>query len=172
MIEGAERRKGIEELLSTTRTPVSGAELARTFGVSRQVIVQDIALLRAKNRNIISTNKGYLLFDSIFDDNTAKTAVAVKHTSEQVFDELSTIVELGGKVLDVSVDHDFYGQIQADLVINDLEDAKEFVRRMNESNSKPLKVLTGDIHYHTISAPSEKILEIIKQHLKDKGYLV
>ena len=171
ILDGVERRARILELLGNTRNPLSGTELAKTFGVSRQIIVQDIALLRAKNREIISTNKGYLLFRSLGDD-AAQTVVMVKHNSDQVYDEFATIVELGGRILDVSVDHDYYGQIQIDLVINDLNDAKEFVRRMKESKSQTLKCLTGDIHYHTIAAPSEKVLQLIRKELKEKGYLI
>ena len=169
--DGKERRERIIELLTNTRSPISGTELARQLGVSRQIIVQDIALLRARNREIISTNKGYLLFNSLGNDG-AQAVVMVKHSSDQVYDEFATIVELGGRVLDVSVDHDYYGQIQIDLVINDLNDAKEFIQKMKESNSQPLKCLTGDVHYHTIAAPSEKVLQLIRNELKEKGYLV
>lgn len=169
--DGRERRERIIQILMNTRTPVSGTELAKALGVSRQIIVQDIALLRARNREIISTNKGYLLFNPISNDG-AQTVVMVKHNSDQVYDEFATIVELGGRILDVSVDHDYYGQIQIDLVINDLNDAREFVQKMNESASQPLKCLTGDIHYHTIAAPSEKVLQLIRNELKEKGYLV
>ena len=169
--DGKERRERIIELLMNNRTPISGTELAKVLGVSRQIIVQDIALLRARNREIISTNKGYLLFNPIGTDG-AQTVVMVKHSSEQVYDEFATIVELGGRILDVSVDHDYYGQIQIDLVINDLNDAKEFVQKMKESKSQPLKCLTGDIHYHTIAAPSEKVLQLIRNELREKGYLI
>ena len=169
--DGTERRERIIGLLTNTRTPVSGTELAKELGVSRQVIVQDIALLRARNREIISTNKGYLLFNPINNDS-AQTVVMVKHNSDDVYDEFATIVEFGGRVLDVSVDHDYYGQIQIDLVINDLNDAREFVQKMTESTSHPLKCLTGDIHYHTIAAPSEKVLTLIRNELREKGYLI
>ncbi len=171
ILDGKERRERIIELLMNTRTPISGTELAKVLGVSRQIIVQDIALLRAKNREIISTNKGYLLFKPVGNDG-AQAVVMVKHNSDEIYDEFATIVELGGRVLDVSIDHDYYGQIQIDLVINDLNDAEEFVQKMKESKSQPLKCLTGDIHYHTIAAPSEKVLQLIRKELKQKGYLV
>lgn len=129
-------------------------------------------MLRAGNRDILSTNKGYLLFDSFQAQNFAKTVVAVKHSYSEVYDEFATIVELGGRILDVSIDHDLYGQIQVDLVINDLNDAKDFVKRMNECDSKPLKCLTGDIHYHTIAASSDKVLDLIKQELRAKNFLL
>ena len=59
-MEGDERRKKIIEILHGRKMPVSGTELAAELGVSRQVIVQDIALLRATDKNILSTNKGYI----------------------------------------------------------------------------------------------------------------
>lgn len=172
MTDGLKRRLGIIELLSTRTQPVSGTELARQFGVSRQVIVQDIALLRAENRNILSTNKGYLLFHPQAKDPFYKEVICVKHDRQQILDEMLSIVEYGGHMLDVSIDHDLYGQIRSDLVIDSPEDAREFVRRVKESTSKPLCLLTDDYHYHTIAAPSEKILKLIKQELKEKGYLV
>ena len=87
--DGKLRREKILELLSSSRLPVSGTELARLFGVSRQVIVQDIALLRASSREILSTNKGYLLFRSVAEESAACMVVMVKHTSDQVFDEFA-----------------------------------------------------------------------------------
>lgn len=170
--DGKLRREKIWTILSLATTPVSGTELAKTLGVSRQVIVQDIALLRARNREILSTNKGYLLFRPLADDQSVTAVIAVKHSSDQVLDEFKTILDFGGHILDVSVDHDYYGQIQIDLVINDMKDAEEFVYKMKHSQSQPLKCLTGDVHYHTITAPSQKILDLIRTELRQKGYLL
>lgn len=171
MLDGSQRRIKIIELLSTRNTPVSGTELANLFGVSRQVIVQDVALLRAENRNILSTNKGYLLFHPLSEENLYKEVLFVKHTSAQILEEMTAIVELGGRMLDVSIDHDLYGQIRSDLVINNLEDAHDFLRKMQLSASKPLSRLTDDYHYHTIAAPSKRALDLIKQDLREKGIL-
>lgn len=170
-LDGNSRRNAITEYLASKASPVNGSELANMFGVSRQVIVQDIALLRAENRNILSTNKGYVLFNPQSEKAGVVAEICVKHTAEETLDELLTIVEYGGKLIDVSVEHDLYGHIRADLVINNVEDAKDFYKEMLKSKSKPLKVLTNDYHYHTISAPSEKVLKLIKQDLKEKGYL-
>lgn len=169
---GASRRKSIINLLSKQNIPVSGSELAETFQVSRQVIVQDIALLRAENQNIVSTNKGYLLFPLQKENNQPKATIYVSHTIEQTLDEMYTIVDLGGSMLDVFVDHDLYGQIRADLIIRTRKDADEFVMKMKSSKSRPLKALTGEYHYHTICAPSDKVLKLIKAELKEKGYLM
>lgn len=171
-LDGNARREAIVEYLNSKTTPVSGTELAKHFGVSRQIIVQDVALLRAENRNILSTNKGYVLFHSQ-DKRSGYTAVImVRHTAEQTLEEMRSIVDFGGSMLDVFVDHDLYGQIRVDLVINDIGDAIDFCEKMKQSTCKPLKVLTEDCHYHTIKAPSEKALELIMQELKEKHILL
>ena len=95
----------------------------------------------------------------------------VCHSTKDTQDELQTIVDYGGHVLDVAVDHPLYGQIRADLIINNRLDVAEFVDRMNRYNAQPLKVLTGDYHYHTVTAESEKNLDFIEQELRKKGYL-
>lgn len=171
-LDGTSRRIAIMEYLNNKSIPVSGTELAKQFGVSRQIIVQDIALLRAENRNILSTNKGYVLFHPQDKRNGYTTVVMVKHTAAQTLEEMQAIVDFGGSMLDVSVEHDLYGQIQVDLVINDMQDAEEFCTKMKHSKSKPLKELTEGCHYHTIKAPSEKALSLIKQELREKGFLM
>lgn len=171
-LDGNARRQAILEYLCTKTAPVNGTELAGHFGVSRQIIVQDIALLRAENRNILSTNKGYMLFQPQAKRRRCTSVLLVKHTEEQTLDEMRSIVEYGGSMLDVFIDHGLYGQIRVDLVINDLKDAEDFCRKMQESNSKPLKVLTDDWHYHTIEAPSEKALNLIRQELHERGILL
>lgn len=171
-LDGPARRTAIIDCLKSRTTPVSGTELAKHFGVSRQVIVQDVALLRAENRNILSTNKGYVLFHPQEQRTGCTAVILVKHTAEQTLTEMSSIVDYGGSMLDVFIDHDLYGQIRVDLVINDIRDAEEFCEKMRSSTSKPLKALTEDCHYHTIKAPSEKALELILKELKEKGILL
>ena len=168
---GSERRAKITSLLDH-RKPVTGTELARRLGVSRQVIVQDIALMRAENKNILSTNKGYLLYDAADLSGKHRRVFHVRHATEQVRDELLTIAELGGTVLDVSVEHELYGQIRVDLLITSPSDAVEFSDRLEKSTGAPLKMLTQDDHYHTVTANSERLLDLIEAELARKGYLV
>lgn len=171
-MDGAARRAAIMDYLNKKTVPVSGVALASLFGVSRQVIVQDIALLRAENRNILSTNKGYMLFQPQEKRQGCTAVVRVRHTAEQTLDEMQCIVDYGGSTLDVSIDHELYGQIRVDLVINDMHDAEEFCNKMLHSSSKLLMELTGDCHYHTIQAPSDKALVLIRQELREKGFLI
>lgn len=169
-IDGNNRRQQIIDYLTNKTTPVNGTELSKQFNVSRQVIVQDIALLRAENHNIISTNKGYLLYHP--SERTGCNAVImVRHSAEETLEEMRSILDFGGSMLDLFVEHDLYGMIRVDLVINSLQDAEEFCNKMKQSNSRPLKDLTEECHYHTITAPSGKALEMIKQDLKEKGFL-
>ena len=168
---GSERRQELLQLLSGTQTPISGTSLAKHFTVSRQVIVQDIALLRAEDKKILSTYRGYVLDRESEKKRKCIRVFCVCHSTKDTQDELQTIVDYGGHVLDVAVDHPLYGQIRADLIINNRLDVAEFVDRMNRYNAQPLKVLTGDYHYHTVTAESEKNLDFIEQELRKKGYL-
>lgn len=171
MTEGDMRRNGMIRFLREHGDPVCGADLAREFGVSRQVIVQDIALLRATNKNILSTNKGYMLYRPDGDKKRARRSFYVRHTDAQMKDELYAIVDCGGKVLDVIVEHDIYGQINVDLVLNNRLDVDEFVERLRGSGDAPLSTLTGGEHWHTVEADSERILDVIGEKLREKGYL-
>jgi len=171
MTDGATRRTELMKILKQESRPLSGAELSRQFGVSRQVIVQDIALLRATNRNILSTNKGYVLFDPDRGQKLCHRSFAVQHTDEQIREELYVIVDHGGHVCDVVVEHEIYGQLSADLILKNRRDVDEFIRKMGQTSDQPLKILTGDSHFHTVEAESEEILDEIEAQLHKKGFL-
>lgn len=167
---GEKRRNQIIQLLKEQSTPLSGTALANLFHVSRQIIVQDIALMRAENHDIISTNKGYL-YRAAIADTQPKRVFFIRHSTEQVLEEFMTVIELGGKVLDVAVEHEIYGQIRVDLLIETAQDAQEFYSKLLTCRDNPLKVLTDDCHYHTITAPSEKLLDLIEAELRTRGIL-
>ena len=169
---GDMRRAKILDVLKSQYTPISGTALAKQFHVSRQVIVQDIALMRAENHWILSTNKGYVYRTEELDDTQPKRVFWVKHSTEQVLDEFMTVLDLGGKILDVAVEHELYGQIRVDLLIETVQDAHDFVARLAKCKDNPLKVLTDDCHYHTVAAPSEKLLDLIERELSEKGILL
>lgn len=169
---GEERRAKILERLRDTDTPLSGTALAKEFHVSRQVIVQDIALMRAENNEVLSTNKGYLLRSRKPRNDQPKRVFFVKHTTDQVPEEFRTVTDLGGRVLDVAVEHELYGVLRAELLIESQRDAEEFYDRLLRCRDNPLKVLTDDCHYHTVCAPSEKLLDLIEDELCRKGFLL
>ena len=169
---GDERRNRILQLLKTQESPLSGTALANEFHVSRQVIVQDIALMRAENHDILSTNRGYLYRREETEPTLPKRVFFVRHSTEQVLSEFMTVIDLGGKILDVVVEHEIYGQIRVDLLIENSRDAREFSEKLKHSKDNPLKALTDDCHYHTVAAPSEKLLDLIAQELDQKGFLL
>lgn len=164
---GTRRRQEILRLMSSSRKPLSGTWLAGHFSVSRQVIVQDIALIRASGNEIISTNRGYVLKSPLRVTETVKCY----HSDEQITDELYTVADLGGTVEDVFVDHKVYGRLRARLDVSSRRDADLFVENIRSGDSTPLKSVTSGYHYHTISADSRETLELIREALKKKGFL-
>ncbi len=169
-MNGESRRNKIIEILRSREEPVSGAELAKRLDVSRQVIVQDIALLRAVNRNIISTTKGYVLY--VKEVQKVNRCFLVKHSDDEIEDELCTIVDNGGKVMDVIVMHDIYGEISTGLIIKNRQEVYDFVEKLKSHKTIPLKDLTGGVHLHTVEADSEAILDSIEKKLREKKYLI
>ncbi len=165
-MEGESRRKKIIELLKRDQAPISGSRLAAMMGVSRQVIVQDIALLRALDKNILSTNKGYILYDPYVEKTGARRTIAVYHTDDEMREELYAIVDCGGRVLDVVVEHDVYGQLTGDLILKSRQDVDEFIEKIQSSGSQSLMTLTGGHHFHTIEADTEEKLDLIERKLK------
>lgn len=168
--DGETRRAKMVQLLQEASEPIPGARLAKLMGVSRQVIVQDIALLRAVDKNILSTNKGYVLFHRKPDEHTR--SFHVRHTDDQIMDELNTIVDYGGNVKDVTVEHPIYGQISVDLIIRSRMDVKNFDEQVKKYRTKPLNNLTDGEHFHTVTAPDEATLDMIGAMLARKGYLL
>lgn len=172
-MSGTERRNEILKLISESSEPVSGSKLAKLLSVSRQVVVQDIALLRAVNKNILSTNKGYVIYqEEEAADQLIRKTIHVQHTDDEILDELCTIVDYGGKVIDVVVEHEIYGQITCDLIITSRLDAKTFINQCQESQAKGLGTLTDGNHYHTIETTSQQAMDEIEGALLKKGYLI
>ena len=167
-MSGKERREEIIRTITASTEPVSGTALAVQCGVSRQVIVQDIALIRAAGYDVIATNRGYLCHDQ----KRAVRVFKVYHTDEQMQDELNTIVDFGGTVLDVFVHHEVYGELRADLSLSSRMRVGKFMEGIYKGTSKPLKDITSGLHFHTVSADSERTLDLIEEELKRKGYLV
>lgn len=163
-----QRQEEIVKRLRASREPISGGTLSEIFQVSRQSIVQDIALLKASDYKIISTNKGYILMDPPPREKVFK----VYHKVEKIEDELYTIVDAGGFVKDVFIIHDIYGKIQVDLFLANRTDVDDFVASLEKKQASPLMKLTDKYHYHTIEALSDSILELVGRRLKEKGYLI
>lgn len=167
-MSGEERRNKILKYISESMEPVSATLLAGEYGVSRQSIVQDIALLRALGHNIISTHKGYVMEKMPKHVRIFK----VRHNDEELITELYSIVDLGGIVEDVFINHKAYGRVQAPLNINSRRKADELMTMIKSGKSSPLKNITSDYHYHTVTADSERILDEIGDKLREMGFLI
>lgn len=164
------RRDYIKKLLNNAIEPKKGQELAEELGVTRQVIVKDIAILRAGGIDIIATPEGYVVPRK--EKNNIERIVALSHRREEIEDELETIVKYGGIVKDVIVEHPLYGEIKAMLMIKTLYDIQRFIKKIDEYDAEPLLSLTRGIHLHTIEAERETEMDKIIEDLKRKGYLV
>ena len=165
-MDGQVRRNKIIETIRNSDAPVSGTALAKDFEVSRQVIVQDVALIRASGIDIVSTNRGYVVNTEVRYSRIVKTV----HTEEQIEDELFAIVDAGGTVDNIIVNHRFYNRVEAPLNIKSRRDANIYVEAIRTGKSKPLSSATSGYHYHTISADSEETLDIIEEELKSRGF--
>ena len=166
-MKAAERRQSIVSLLMSAKTPVSGGSLSERFGVSRQIIVQDITILRGSGYDILSTNRGYILQGLPMCERVFK----VRHTTDQTEDELNCIIDLGGAIIDVFVWHRVYGRIAASLNIFSRLQVKQFIEGVRSGKSTELMNVTGGYHYHTVCAETEEILDRIEQALEAHGYI-
>lgn len=167
-MSGEERRQEIIKYMADCRKPASGTALAGLFQVSRQVIVQDMALLRAEGYEIFSTNRGYFL-------NSAREASRifyVCHGDSRILEELNLIADCGGNVRDVFVQHEVYGELRASIAVDSRKKAAAFVENISKGKCSPLNNITSGYHYHTVTAESEEILDSIEEELREKDFLV
>ncbi len=171
-LSGEERRTRILEILKQSDKSVSGSLLAKTLDVSRQVIVTDIALLRTTHPELLATNAGYRIVSSDNDASGVKRIFKVKHTDEQVEEELTAVTDCGGTVVDVFVQHKVYGTIAVPLHISSKRDVLNFVTDLKSGVSTPLKNITHGYHYHTVVARNTDILDEIQSILDEKGFLI
>lgn len=170
-MDAAQRRGAIREALEKGGLPVSAGTFAKQLQVSRQVIVGDVALLRAAGVPIAATPRGYVLQENQLRPGDILRTVACRHTDEDIAEELYTIVDNGCGVLDVIVDHAVYGQISGQLQIFSRFDADDFLKKLAESRSLPLCNLTGGVHLHTVSCPSEEAYRRVLEQLDEKDIL-
>ena len=168
-MEAASRRQAILDRLRTADRPVSASALAAGLNVSRQIIVGDIALLRAGGAEISATPRGYVLPRAT--DGITRT-IACRHTLAQTGQELDILVDNGCTVLDVIVEHPVYGQLTGQLQISSRYDVEQFLARIRDSDAAPLSMLTGGLHLHTLCCPNEDAYIRACAALKTAGLLL
>ncbi len=163
-----QRRQQLLVLLRQNSGPVSATAIAKEFGVSRQIIVGDVALLRAAGEQISATPRGYVLKQ---EQNLQTRTIACRHDDEHLLQELYIAVENGCAVLDVTVEHPIYGQISGQLQVFSRYDADQFYHKLTTTNAPPLCALTGGVHLHTIQFQHEEDFERVVSRLREEGIL-
>lgn len=167
MLKGIERRQAIFEYLKNQSIPVSGNVLSKKYGVSRQVIVQDIALLRAKGYDIISTSTGYLLTG--VSGLTKKFKVC--YTSEQMKDEMYTIVDYGGTIQSIIVESSVYGTLISEVHISSRLKVNDLLNSIQSTGCNILESIADRAVYQIIEAKNNEVLNKIEDILKCKKYI-
>ncbi|SEP71651.1 transcription repressor NadR [Piscibacillus halophilus] len=167
-----ERREYILKLLKEQEEPLSGREIAEKVGVSRQIIVGDMALLKAKNEPILATSQGYIYMYDSQESNGYERTIACYHKPEDTGKELNILVDHGVFVKDVTVDHPIYGEFTAQLRISNRIEVEKFVKQVQSSSAALLSELTEGIHLHTITADREELLDEAEKALNKAGFLV
>lgn len=168
-----ERRETVLRFLKDSCKPITGTELACRLNVSRQIIVGDIGILRAQGTEVYATPQGYMLPSKI-DKVERKDMVATitcQHDDKKLQRELEIIVDNGGKVIDVIVEHPLYGEIRADLLLLSRREVNSFVARLQECGAGQLSLVTKGVHLHTIEVPNEEVLALIENELLQEGIL-
>lgn len=165
------RRQRMLEWMRGRNGPVPGTELARHFRVSRQCVVQDIAILRAERNDILSTPQGYRLPAKQTPD-AHRAVIACQHGPERTEEELQIFVDNGVRVLDVIVEHALYGEMRGSLMIESRADVEDFLRRWSETKASLLSSLTRGVHLHTVEAGKPEMIARARMQLRSRGILL
>ncbi|MDO5719362.1 MAG: transcription repressor NadR [Actinomycetaceae bacterium] len=160
------RRDKIRRTLETRTDPISATQLGKDHGVTRQVIVKDIALLRAEGSPIHSTHLGYVLARSLMH----RRIFTVCHAPSGIEEELKLIIHHGGAIIDIQIDHPTYGIVIAPIDVTTSDDLNRFIRDFHPTHA--LANLTAGIHCHTVEAADEQTLDRIERALEEAEYLV
>jgi transcriptional regulator of NAD metabolism len=164
------RRRRIVQWMHTHGSPVRGGELAKQFHVSRQCLVQDVAILRASGQEILATPRGYRLPEN--GDHSHREILACRHAPERTEEELNILVDHGVNVLDVIVEHPLYGELRGSLMIESRADVQDFLKQVRASHAALLSSLTGGVHLHTVEASRPEMISRAKTELRARGILL
>ena len=171
-ILGEERREKILQWLKSSHEPITGSELSAKTNVSRQVIVGDITLLKAKNEPIIATSQGYLYLAQPQGAKSFERTIACYHPPERTEEELILLVDNGVTVKDVKIEHPVYGDLTASIMVSNRREVEQFMKKIHKTNAAYLSELTDGIHLHTIAASSEQILNEAVEVLKKEKFII
>lgn len=169
---GEERRTTILQALKNEDGPITGTELAKRTQVSRQVIVNDMALLKAKNEPIIATSQGYIYFADNKEQTLYETEIASLHSNTEAEDEMNILVDAGVTIKNVTVEHPVYGDLTASIMVSSRFEVQQFIQKIKETEASLLMDLTEGAHLHVITADSQEKIDQAIEQLRLKGYLL
>lgn len=160
--------------LNKATSPITATKFAEMLSVSRQIIVGDVALLRAAGKEIVATSRGYVMNRDGENSGFGYVGtLACTHTGDELKDELYTITDFGATVIDVTVEHSIYGELSGKLDLSSRYEVDIFINKVEgEENSTPLSALTGGIHLHRIGCKNKEVFERVKKSLLEKGIAI
>jgi len=165
------RREQILNTIGCEESPITASSLSKNLGVSRQVIVGDVALLRAQGHEIIATARGYTMVSKLRGENQYLGKIACQHTAGNIKAELYTIVDLGAIVVNVIIEHELYGEMTGNLNLKSRNDIDAFISKVKSLKVKLLSELTQGVHLHTIACRDKAHFEQVTQMLEANGIL-
>lgn len=169
-LDAKNRRTVLLTKLKNSSEPLTGTALARDLGVSRQVIVGDVAILRAAGIDIYATPQGYIL-PQPRPHGAVVAKLACRHGRDKLAEELTIIIDNGATVLDVIVEHPIYGELKANLMLASRRELADFLQKIDQG-AEPLSAITGGVHLHTVEVPSQEVLAKIEAELRAEGILM
>ncbi|WP_430790708.1 transcription repressor NadR [Virgibacillus flavescens] len=171
-LSSAARQELILKSLKEESSPITGSEFAEKANVSRQVIVQDVSILKAKNEPIIATSQGYMYLHKPTGELEHQQIIACRHNPEKTEEELTIIVDHGVTVKDVTVEHPVYGDLTASLMISNRHEVEQFINKIKDTQAVYLSTLTEGIHMHTLEADRKEKIETACLALQTAGILL
>lgn len=168
---GEERRQFILSVLKNASKPITGSELAKRTNVSRQVIVNDVTLLKARSEPIIATSQGYMYLQASATESVEKT-IACQHTPDEAEAELHIIVDHGVTVKDVTIEHLVYGDLTASIMVSNRKEVEQFIKKITSTGAAYLSQLTEGVHLHTLVATKKEQIDEAEMTLKQAGFLL
>lgn len=168
-MDSSKRRLLIMDILKKAQGAVTGSALSKRCNVSRQIIVGDVAILRAQGIHIISTPRGYQLIAK--QKGGMQQVFVCCHGPKMVEKELEAIIDNGGIVHNVVVEHEVYGDLEGKLNLHSRRDIQQYLKRMSDSKAELLSRISGGIHTHLVETANAEDMAAIQDALETLGVL-
>lgn len=156
-------------MLRSSPEPITGSTFSDQLGVSRQAIVNDIAILRAAGEQITGSPRGYRMAD---DPPGVRALIRCDHPPDRGREEFEILLDRGITVLDVGVEHSVLGEVRAPILIETRADIDRCSETITEAGEMPLSAITRGVHSHMVRAPNRDALDAAMRELRERGILI